>query len=189
MRAREKAVLLMPALARSRHRIWVLIRHWWRLARRSVRRLSILGLALVILYGLWPYATLWRLNRALAQGDETTLEQLVDLDAIREELARRLNKERVSAIDGLSDNFIEWLELGIRHHGIHALEHSVTLDWVREQLTSRRLPKDGSPPIPAVGFFENPRYFRVRIGQRNAQPVILRLHLDRQGWRVSTLYY
>lgn len=162
---------------------------WWQRARRPARRLLLLGLALVILYGLWPYATLWRLNRALVQGDETTLERLVDLDAMRDELARRLNKERVSAIDGLSDDFIEWLESGIRHHGVHALERSVTLDWVRTQLTASVLPSEGFSPSLAVGFFESPRHFRARIGQRNAAPVILRLHLDRRGWRISTLYY
>lgn len=189
MRAPKKGAVRVPAISRAHIRTLAVMHRWWRRARRPSRRLLILGLALTMLYGFWPYATLWRLNRALVLGDEATLEQLVDLDAIRDELARRLNKERVSAIDGLSDDFIEWLESGIRHHGVYALERIVTLDWVREQLTTRRLPKDGSPPIPAGGFFESPRNFRARIGQRNAAPVILRLHLDRQGWRVSTLYY
>ncbi|WP_157174490.1 DUF2939 domain-containing protein [Thiocystis violascens] len=179
----------MPTITRARHRTWVAMHRWWRRARRPARRLLLLGLALVMLYGLWPYATLWSLNRALAQDDETTLERLVDLDAIRDELARRLNKERPSAIDGLSDDFIEWLESGIRYHGVHALERIVTLDWVRAQLTARALPGEDFPPLLVTGFFESPRNFRARIGHRNAEPVILRLHLDRRGWRVSTLYY
>jgi hypothetical protein len=189
MRAHEKAVFLVPAIARARHQVLVAFHRWWRRARRPARRLLLLGLALVILYGLWPYTTLWSLHRALVQGDAATLERLVDLDAIRDELARRLNKERASAIDGLSDDFIGWLESGVRQHGVQALERGVTLDWVRAQLTASTLPGEGFASLLADGFFESPRDFRARIGPRNAEPVILRLHLDRRGWRVSTLYY
>ncbi len=165
------------------------MRHWPRRARLPGKRFLISCLIVAILYGLWPYATLWTLNHALIQGDQATLEFLVDLDAIRDEIARRLNKENVSAIDGISDRFIEWLEAGLWRHGANVLDTLVTLDWVREQLLARSSPGKGFLSQLSYGFFEGPRDFRARIGQPNADPVIVRLHLGGRGWRVSTFYY
>jgi hypothetical protein len=179
----------MPLNPRASHQARIIMLRWWWRTRLLGRRLLILLLVLTILYGLWPYATLWSLNHALIQGDQVTLAMLVDLGAIRNEIARRLNKETVSAIDGISDDFIDWLESGIQSHGVNAVETLVTLDWVREQLTARAPPGKGFLFVLSYGFFEGPRDFRVVIGSATARPVVMRLHLGATGWRVATLYY
>ena len=153
--------------------------------RLPVKRLLASLLVLLLLYGLSPYVTLWTLNRALIRDNQAALAVLVDLDAIRDELARRLNKNQESAIDALSDPFIQWLEAGIREHGAQALDTLVTLDWVRAQWPAR----PGYPPVLSRGFFVGPRDFRLQIGAPDAPPVMARLHLGARGWRLNMLYY
>lgn len=179
----------MQALSLTHRREWIAMCSWWQRPRLPGKRLLLAALALVALYGLWPYGMLWSLNRALIQNDRETLALLVDLDAIRDELTRRLNKEQVSAIETLSDEFIAWLATGIRQHGVTALEARVTLDWVCEQLTARSATGHGLPPMLSYGCFEGPFRFRVRLGQRHANPLAMRLRLSATGWRVATLYY
>ncbi|MBS1202053.1 MAG: hypothetical protein H6R22_562 [Chromatiaceae bacterium] len=59
-------------------------------------------------YLLWPYLTLWQLDRALIADDRETLAGLVDLSAVRGEIRDKLNKESESAIGTMSDGFIDW---------------------------------------------------------------------------------
>ncbi len=183
---RERVIAVMPIL--TYHPFWTAIRRCWRHRHWPDRRLLLALLILAIVYGLSPYVMLWSLNRALVEHDQARLALLVDLDTVREELGHRLNKEEPSAIDHFSDAFIEWLEVGIREHGVNALNQTVTLNWVSAQLTARTAGDSFWFALPD-GFFESPRYFRLRIGhQPMADPLVLRLRLGIHGWRVVTLY-
>lgn len=146
-------------------------------------------LIVLLLYLSWPYATLWRLNAAIVAGDEAALARLVELPAVREEIARRLNKERPSAIAEFSDDFIAWLESGIRRNGAGALDDLVTLDWVRAELEARALDRRGFLPGLTHAWFEGPFYFAVRLGPTDPGALHLRLRFIGVGWRLVTLYY
>jgi hypothetical protein len=159
---------------------------------RAAKRLGLLAVtALLLAYASWPYATLWRLDAAARSTDLRGLATLVDIHAVRGELKRKLNKERTSSIDRLSDPFIRWLEDGIQTLGSEAVDRLVTLEWVRERLRSP------APPATDGGFigrvtrarFDGPTSFRLTIGAQDALPVQMRMRLRGTGWQVSTVYY
>lgn len=157
--------------------------------RLPVKRLLASLIVLLLLYGLSPFVTLWSLNRALIRNDQAALATLVDLDAIRDEIARRLNKDQDSAIDALSDPFIRWLETGIRQHGAGALDTLVTLDWVHVQMRPQLALGQDLRSMLSRGFFVGPRDFRLHLSAPDAPPVMARLHLGTRGWRLNMLYY
>ena len=161
----------------------------WHRVRRPLGLGLAATLALLLLYGVSPYATLWRLNQAVTRDDASALARLVDLDAVRAEIRQRLDKDHVSAIGPVSDAFVEWMDAGIRRHGADAPEALVTLDWVRDQLESVR--SLGSWPWPGQvsGFFAGWRAFETRIERPRGSPLRLGLRLGRAGWRVAVLYH
>ena len=161
----------------------------WPRALPAVRRSLLLLLILLIGHAAWPYATLWRLHRAVARDDAATLAALVDLPALRATLACRLNKDCASPIDDLSDAFIDWLDAGIRRHGVLVLDDLVTLDWVRERLPRHAGLADGLLPRLSQARFRGPCVVQVRLGDPvETAPVTLHLRLGWNGWRVTALY-
>lgn len=158
-------------------------------ARRiPVRRILIPALVLLA-YLAWPYVTLWRLDRALARDDHDVLATLVDLDAVRDEIRRKLNKEAASAIGPVSNDFIGWLEQGIRRDGTAAIEQQVSLAWLRERLLSHSPPGGGLAGALSRAFFDDPVHFSLRIGAPSESPVYVRLSLRGSGWRVTALSF
>ena len=147
-------------------------------------------LALVLLvYLAWPYVMLWRLDRALILDDQATLAQLVDLNSIRAEIRRQLNKEARGDAVPVSDSFIAWLEEGIRRAGTAALEQEVNLPWVRTQMLAHSPPGAGLRPALTRAFFDDPLHFSLRLGDTSQVPIRVRLRLTGSGWRVNELYY
>ncbi len=156
--------------------------------RQRALHLLILPLILMLGYAASPYIALWRLNQALIHNDERRLESLVDLDAIRLEIGRALNKDQASAIGQVSDSFIVWLEQGLRRHGTAVLDELVTLDWVRAQLTLETSPSAGFFPAMTWAFFDGPASVLVRLGEPHEHPVLFRLSRVGLRWRVTLLY-
>jgi hypothetical protein len=146
-------------------------------------------LFLGIVYLSWPYVAIWRLERALVRNDRESLGTLVDLAAVRQEIARRLNKEEKTTLAPPSDAFIEWLEQGIRRNGTAALDHRVDLDWVRERLLSHAPSGHGLRRALTHAFFDDPLHFSVRLGHPGQSPVLLGLTFDGLGWRVTSVFY
>ena len=141
-------------------------------------------------YVAWPYYHVWRLDQAAILNDRTELNRLVDLEAVREQIKRRLNKEVDSAVGEVSNAFVDWLQTGIQRMGSDAVERLVTLDWVREQLLSK---SDPHRPTGFMGqishaFFDRPDGFLVRIGELGEEPVHFRLSLQGAAWRMTALY-
>lgn len=150
--------------------------------------LSLVVLAL-LLFLTAPYYQLVRLDRALARDDQDTLEQILDLPAMQEQIRRRINKDSNSRVGEVSNRFVEWLQDGIQRLGGNAVEQLVTTDWVREQLLAK-VPAGQSSFLSQVSqaFFDAPDRFLVRIGTPGQDPVQLRLSLQAGGWRVTTFY-
>lgn len=169
---------------------WPWLERFWPRARHALTNAALLLLVLTLCYGVWPYGTLWRLERAVLAGDQATVAALVDLDTVRDEIARRLDKDQASLITAVSDTFIDWLEAGIRHHGVEALQRLVTLDWVREQFLL-------IPTLQGLGLwasiseivFDAPDAVRIRIARApSAPPLNLRLRLQGLAWRVTMIH-
>jgi len=143
-------------------------------------------------YIAWPYYHVWRLNQAVILDDRQALGTQVDLEAVREQIKRRLNKEVDSSVGDVSNAFVDWLQDGIRRMGDQAVEQLVTLEWVREQLLSKTRPGDTPGFIDHIdyAFFDRPDGFLVRIGQLDEDPVHVRLSLSLRdfAWRVSAVY-
>lgn len=148
----------------------------------------LLPLALVVVYLGSPYLSLWRLDQALTAEDPERLAARVDLDAIRDELGRKLDKDQHSRIGPLSDRFIEWLEQGIRRDGVAALERQVTLQWVRGRLLAHSPPGEGLWPALAGVRFDAPMHVSVRLQGDAGPAVIAGLSFRGLGWRVTSVY-
>lgn len=163
-------------------------------ANRPRRAMRVLGVALLMAIALflaWPYFTLWRLDQAVRDGDTAALAESVDLDAVRGELKKKLNKDADSTIGDLSDPFIRWLQEGIQTLGSDALDRLVTLSWVRARLLDHGAgdADEGFLGQVTYAFFDAPDAFVARIGVATDTPVHVRLTLHGPDWRVTALYY
>ncbi len=172
----------------ARQRFWVRWRRWRRqrdcvLAQPWLAMLALL----MLLYGLWPFLSVWRLQQAVLNNQPQVVATWVDVTAIRAALRRRLNKDAVSEIGSLSDDFIDWLDAGIRYHGVTALEQLVTFEWVYTQLRGRLPPEAALFPIVMTSSFIGLRDFQVQL--YSPAPLVLFLRLDTTGWRIVALYY
>lgn len=157
--------------------------------RRRIAHVLAFPALIVLAYLLWPYLTLWQLDRALVRDDQAALGRLVDLDAVRDAIRRKLNKDAVGTIGPLSDAFIAWLEEGIRRDGTAALDQAVTLAWVRERMLAHSPPAAGLWPALQRVRFDDPLHFSLRLGGVPQVPVTVRLGFTGLGWRVRALYY
>ncbi len=165
------------------------VRPFWRPLGRLVGVILLVLLFFVLFYGLWPYTTLWRLARAANEDDWVTLAELVDLDRVRAELQARLNKDQPSAIGAVSDEFIGWIETGIRRYGREAIPSLVTLNWVRDQFAHIPNHDLGLWATLSEVFFAAPNELRLRI-ERAPLAGPLSLRLERQGlsWRITMIH-
>jgi Protein of unknown function (DUF2939) len=151
-------------------------------------------LALLLLcaaaYLAWPYYGLWSLEQAVVSNDRVELARHVDLDAVREAIKQRLNKNLTSSVGDVSNAFVNWLQDGIRRLGSDAVDRLVTLDWVRQQLLSKTPPPGPPGFVSHIGyaFFDGPGSFLVRIGELGEDPVHMQLSITPTGWRVTALY-
>jgi len=160
--------------------------------RKTVRVLGVALLAtavLLALYLAWPYVSLWCLDQAVRNNDTAALAEHVDLDAVRGEIKKKLNKDADSAIGDMSDPFIRWLQRGIQTMGGDALDQLVILPWVRARLRDHGNGEEGFLGQVSYAFFDAPDGFVVRIGPAANTPVHLRLTLRGTQWRVSAVYY
>ena len=146
---------------------------------------------MLLVFLAWPYATLWRIDQAVRGGDMATLAGLVDLESVRAEIKKKLNKDADSAVGELSDSFIRWLEEGIGLMGNQAVEQLVTLSWVRGRLLEHSDGEAGQGFLGQIGyaFFDAPDGFIARIGVVSGTPVRLHLSLRDLKWRISAIYY
>ncbi|MGB5833866.1 MAG: DUF2939 domain-containing protein [Thiohalocapsa sp.] len=167
----------------------------WRLSnrlhkpRRGLRRAGLLLLVALGLLLFWPYLSVWRLNERVLHDPPSALSGLVDIDSVRDQILRRLNKDADSSIGAVSDPFIQWIEQGMRTTGNETLRQSVSLEWLHGLLSARSSGDRGFLPAVRYAFFDPPDGFLVRIGQSNQSPLFVRMRFGLLGWRVSAVYY
>lgn len=150
----------------------------------------VLFLALLIYIG-WPYANLFRLDRALMTNNQEGLSSLIDLDAVRKKRKQDVEREvdRTMRSGGMVPNIVQE---GTRWMGRSAVDSMVTMEWVREKL---RWYKNTRPDVyPSIisdttyAFFESPTKFLVRVGDLGLEPVHLRMVFEEWKWRITEIY-
>ncbi|HUB13141.1 MAG TPA: DUF2939 domain-containing protein [Acetobacteraceae bacterium] len=143
-------------------------------------------------YIAYPYATLYRLDRAIHTGDAAALQTLVDWSAVREGI-----KEDIC--DTIGDNSAET----IAHGGLPAFGASfvrgIATNTVDQQVTPKGLVDLAHHDAAGAGehqsmrvswaFFENPTDFIVSLnvpGQR--APLKLRMTMKDAQWQVTRVW-
>ena len=153
---------------------------------------TLLSAFILLLLGFlaWPFATIYLLDQALQANDYQTIERLVDVRSIQQQIKKKMNKEVESTIGDVSNSFVEWLQTGLQRLGSGAIESMVNIDWAMTQLRSHN-------PDPSQGgffdhlsyaFFDGPDSLLLRIGELDESPVHARLTLQGTEWRITAIY-
>ncbi len=155
-----------------------------------MKALASLLFLFILAFLAWPYTAVYRLDQALAQHHRQTLAEMIDIDSVREQIKRKLNKNLDSSIGNVSNRFIDWLQDGIQKLGSDAIDEMVNTDWVAAQLRSHN-------PNPSEGgffgqlsyaFFDGPDRLLLRIGDLDDNPVHAHLKLEGTQWRITAVY-
>jgi hypothetical protein len=130
------------------------------------------------------------LDQALLNDDQEKLNEMIDIDAVREQIKRKLNKNVQSNIGDVSNGFIDWLQNGIQRLGANAVDEMVDLNWVVRQLRAhnRRNNQGGLFDRLTYAFFDGPDRMLLRIGELGENPVHVHLTLQGTSWRITAVY-
>jgi hypothetical protein len=147
-------------------------------------------LILVAAFLIWPYTAIYRLDRALEQHHRQALDEMIDIQSVREQIKRKLNKNLESTIGNVSNGFIDWLQGGIQHLGADAIDKMVNTEWVIDQLRSHNPDPDegGFLDQLSYAFFDGPDRLLLRIGELGENPVHAHLKLEGAEWRITAVY-
>ncbi len=161
------------------------------------RRLLLALVAFTLLGAFaWPYVTLYRLHRAVEQGDRHALAALVDMEAVRNAMKERLVARADRTLGPGEGPILGWIREGVRQVGGRAVELAVDLEWVEETLRTRSYPSGQAPGLlDDVGYaaFEDWDRFRVRLdshpgeGERPSSLHLI-LTLEDGQWRVTDIF-
>jgi hypothetical protein len=167
------------------------------------RILGLLLLLAVVVYGLWPYYSLFRIHSALQEPSAEALAPHVDLAAIQTHYKTRIDRSvkgflppTASQDQTEADQVIGWLADNLKRLGNAALEQAITLDWVRASLleASRRADAENRDAedgrfIGAVdfAFFESWDRFVVRFGEIGEHPTFVILRFEEGEWRITDI--
>lgn len=155
-----------------------------------MKALASLLFVLVIAFLVWPYTAIYRLDQALQLHHRQTLDEMVDIESVRNQIKRKLNKNLDSSIGSVSNSFVDWLQDGIQKMGADAIDTLVDTDWVASQLRSHnRDPNDGGFYANLTyAFFDGPDRLLLRIGALDEHPVHVHLSLQGAKWRITAVY-
>lgn len=143
----------------------------------------------VLIFGIWPYYTVFSLDTALGGSDAKAIAPFVDLPAIQEHYKERLG----NAVGGFlpsgnseSDRAIGWLAENLSKLGDTALDQTITLDWVRNSLRDANSEAGGSF-ISGINFafFESWNQFVIRLGKLGEHPTHVVMTLEGTDWKIT----
>ena len=158
-----------------------------------MRYLVYLLLFALVVFGVWPYYYVFKLDGALGQEDTTELATLVDLPAIRRNFKARVTAgadQLLPVTDPKST--MGWIRLNLERLGDSALDQAITVPWVRETLRQAVTEATHqSPPFLLSGidfaFFESYNRFLIRIGDLGRNPTHVRLTLEGTEWKITDI--
>jgi hypothetical protein len=156
----------------------------------NMKAFASLLLILVAAFLIWPYTAVYRIDRALEQHHRQALDDMIDIQSVREQIKRKLNKNLESTIGNVSNSFIDWLQGGIQHLGADAVDQMVNTDWVIDQLRSHNPDphQGGFMDRLSYAFFDGPDRLLLRIGGLDENPVHAHLKLEGTQWRITAIY-
>jgi len=151
--------------------------------------------AALLAFAAWPYYHVFRIDDALGKDDLDALGQLVDLEAIRREITRRLDAGlQATTGEPAQGSVLGWLQQNLRQAGENAVEQSITIEWVRDRLKGAVSRASDKPKPYFIGattfaFFESYDSFIIRLGElgKNASHVRMKLEGDYR-WRITGIY-
>jgi hypothetical protein len=158
---------------------------------RGVMKSLMIFLVLVALAFLaWPYSAVYRLDQALKQNDQATLEAMIDVASVRDQIKRKLNKNVASNIGSVSSGFVDWLQDGIQRLGSDAIDELVDTRWVVNELRAHNPDsrQGGIMGQLTYAFFDGPDRLLLRIGDWEDNPVHAHLSLEGTHWRITAVY-
>ncbi len=159
----------------------------------TMRFIGYLILLALIGYGLWPYASVYRLDGAINQQDTSELAGMVDLPAIRAHYKQRVAAGVKGVLpSGDPESAVNWIRQNLERLGDSALEQAITIDWARETLREAVTQATGqSPPYLFAGidfaFFESHNRFLVRIGQLGTGATHVRFSRVGSEWKITDI--
>ena len=144
----------------------------------------------ILAFLIWPYTAVYRLDRALALHHRQTLGEMIDIQSVRSQIKRKLNKNLESSIGNVSNSFIDWLQDGIQKLGADAVDQMVDTEWVVTQLRAHNPdPNEGGfYKQLSYAFFDGPDRLLLRIGELDDTPVHAHLKLQGTEWRITAIY-
>ncbi len=142
----------------------------------------------VILYGILPYYSLYRLDHALVANDTVQLGKYIDLEQVRDNYKRSLRIEKNSHDEGFASRM---LRDGANSMSAYTVDQAVTIDWIRQRLSGSDQRETASSMFDQLdhAFFDSPNQFLVRLGELSDNPTVLIMKRDGLVWRLSELYY
>jgi hypothetical protein len=155
-----------------------------------MKALASLLLLFILAFLIWPYTAVYRLDRALTLNHRLTISEMIDIESVRSQIKRKLNKNLESSIGNVSNSFVDWVQDGIQRLGADAIDEMVNTEWVVTQLRSHN-------PDPTQGgfykqlsyaFFDGPDRLLLRIGDLDDNPVHAHLKLQGTEWRITAIY-
>jgi len=156
------------------------------------RILGYLILLAAVVYGIWPYYTIFRLDRALSESDPKAIAPFVDLPAVQQHYKKRLT----SSVDAFvprgntdGDRVVAWLAQNLQKLGDTALDQAITLEWVRNELRDAAArATDKRPAYFMAGidfaFFESWNRFVIRLGELGSETNVV-MRLEGTDWRIT----
>ncbi|NEX20829.1 DUF2939 domain-containing protein [Thiorhodococcus mannitoliphagus] len=148
----------------------------------------------LIVFGVWPYYSLYRLDQALSEPDASAIAPFVDLGAIQQSYKARLSSG-VDTILPTTDRAavpgLEWLAKSLRELGDQALGQVITLDLVRSMLREAAIRATDQRPVYFLAgvdyaFFASWNRFRIRLGDQG-EPTEVLMRLEGIHWRITDI--
>lgn len=159
---------------------------------RARRAVPCIVLLLAMAFVASPYVALWRLEKALDQGDAALLETGIDWKSVREGLKQDIADGIIGPMQGqlASNSLPQFGASFIAGIADTAIEHDVT---PQNLIAVMRQMRSGEAPSSVMdcfdwAFFESPTSFTVVVNTPGLDPhdahMRLRLALQGGSWRV-----
>jgi hypothetical protein len=150
-------------------------------------------LTVALAYGVYPYATLYRLGQAIRQGDASTLQSMVDWPAVREGIKEDIcdlviDETPEAKANGQLPPFGAGFVRGIASNAIDARVTPEALVAAAQQPDAKPVSRGAAVQV-SWAFFSSPAAFQVDLyAPGQDQPIRLQLDLRYGAWQVTRVW-
>jgi hypothetical protein len=159
-------------------------------------RKAIIGavLSVAVVYGAYPYVTLYQLGQAVRHGDASSLATMVDWGAVREGIKEDIcdlviDETPEAKGGGQLPPFGAGFVRGITGNAVDARVTPEALAAVAAQEPVRRQDPRGAEMRVTWAFFASPGAFLVDLqAAGQSEPIRLQMDFRDGGWRVTRVW-